>query len=64
MAIRQHGSMATWQYGNILIIIIIELFRKEELGIEANANLNTVDFLDVHFNLSQNTYNPFFCFVI
>jgi len=32
---------------------LIELFRKEDLGIEANANLKSVDFLDVHFNLSQ-----------
>ena len=36
-----------------------ELFRKEDLSIEAHANLNSVDFLDVHFNLSQNSYKPF-----
>ena len=38
---------------------ISELFRIEDLGIEANANLKSVDFLDVHFNLSQNSYKPY-----
>ena len=38
---------------------LCELFPKVGLSIEAHANLNTVDFLDVTFNLSMDTYKPF-----
>ena len=38
---------------------ISELFRIEDLGIEANPNLKSVNFLDVHINLSQNSHKPF-----
>ena len=36
-----------------------DIFRKHDLIITIETNLSATDFLDVSFNLSQNTYSPF-----
>ena len=35
------------------------IFKKHDLSITTEINLSATDFLDVSFNLSQNTYSPF-----
>ena len=59
---RDDGLMVTParpRQADILRKKLEELFRREDLSIEAHANLKIVDFLDVQFNLSQNSYKPF-----
>ena len=36
-----------------------DIFKKHNLSITTEINLSATDFLDVSFNLSQNTYSPF-----
>ena len=38
---------------------LIEIFKKNGLSITADANLKIVNFLDVTFNLNNNTYYPY-----
>ena len=36
-----------------------DIFKKHDLSITTEINLSATEFLDVSFNLSQNTYSPF-----
>ena len=38
---------------------IVAMFKKYDLKITIETNLSSIDFLDVFFNLSKNTYSPF-----
>ena len=38
---------------------IIQIFKSCELNITVRTNLKTVDFLDVHLDLINNTYKPY-----
>ena len=38
---------------------IIKVFKECGLNIVIKMNLKTVDFLDVRFNLTNNTYEPY-----